>query len=237
MIEKPSAGPYDGPMPERIRCGGKPVTAIVLAGGRGRRMAADKAGLDVGGRTLLELVLDQVGPLFEEILISVSPGQRLPLEPGPAFRVVEDETPGLGPLAGILAGLKAARNDACMVIACDIPEIDRALLEALARTTCGSEITVAVGPSGLYEPLFALYRKSVIPRIEALLASGERSILPLFDRCRTVIVQFDDPGRLRNLNTREDLASYLRTMGGSKGARPHAPAGRGGRTREDKKKN
>ncbi|HDT13077.1 MAG TPA: hypothetical protein ENO03_01845, partial [Candidatus Aminicenantes bacterium] len=67
-----------GGMRRRIRCGGKPMTAVVLAGGRGRRMNADKPGLDIGGRTLLEHVLAQVGPLFDEILVSVSRGQSPP---------------------------------------------------------------------------------------------------------------------------------------------------------------
>jgi molybdopterin-guanine dinucleotide biosynthesis protein A len=206
------------------------MTAIVLAGGRSRRMKADKAGLDVGGRTLLGHVLAQVEPLFDEILVSLSPGQRLAPDrtaapkrtrsagssaPGgrPAIRLVEDEAAGLGPLAGILAGLKAARNEACMVIACDIPDMDVPLLRALASATGGSEITVPVGPSGLYEPLFALYRKSVVPRIESLLASGERSVLPLYDLCRTAVVPFEDPGRVRNLNTRADYEVYLRSKG------------------------
>ncbi|MCK7483867.1 MAG: NTP transferase domain-containing protein [Candidatus Moduliflexus flocculans] len=59
-------------MKRKIRCGGKPMTAIVLAGGRGRRMKADKAGLDVGGRTLLEHVLAQIEPYFDEVLVSAA---------------------------------------------------------------------------------------------------------------------------------------------------------------------
>ena len=139
---------------------------------------------------------------------------------GIATTVVRDEVEGLGPLGGVLAGLKAARNDACLVIACDIPEIDVPLLEALARTTCGSEITVPVGPSGLYEPLFALYKRSIIPEIEALLASGERSILPLFERCRTVVVGIEDAGRIRNLNTRADYKEYLRSQSPGRRTKP-----------------
>ncbi len=201
-----------GGMSGRIRCGEKEMTAVVLAGGRGRRMKADKAGLDVGGRTLLEHVLAQVAPLVDEVIVALSPGRALPFRrpAKAAFRVIEDEAGGLGPAAGILAGLKAARNDACLVVACDIPEIDLDLLGELSRTACWSEITVPVGPAGLYEPLFAVYRKSVIPALEALLAEGERSLLPLFDRCRTAVVQFEDPGRVRNLNTREDYEAYLR---------------------------
>lgn len=219
-----------GAVRERVECGGKPMTAIVLAGGHGRRMKADKAGLDVGGRTLLEHVLAQIAPLVDEVIVALSPGRALPFRPRPAaadrdapgtkgpspdvpFRVVVDEAAGLGPVAGVLAGLKAARNDACLVLACDIPELDTGLLRELARTACWSEITVPVGPAGLYEPLFAVYRKSVIPAIKTLLAEGERSLLPLFDRCRTAVVQFEDPGRICNLNTREDYEAYLRQAG------------------------
>ena len=206
----------------RVRCGGKAMTAIVLAGGLGSRMKADKAGLEVGGRTLLEHVLAQLGPYYEEVLVSVSPGQaprvndramRNVLILGSSPRIVEDDVPGLGPLGGILAGLKAAANDACAVVACDIPEIDLPLLRSLARAAGGTEIAVPTGPAGHYEPLFAVYRRSVVPEIEALIRTGERSILPLYGRCRTAVVRFKDSHRLRNLNTRADYEAYLRELG------------------------
>ncbi len=203
------------PMKRRIRCGGRPMTVIVLAGGRSRRMKADKAGLDVGGRTLLEHVLDQVQPLFDEVLVSLSPGQRVDYTKrrgvsAPQLRIVRDEMPGLGPMAGILAGLTAARNDACMVVACDIPNVDAPFLRRLARAAAKSEIAVPVTAAGQFEPLFAVYAKSVIPKIEALLGSGERSLLPLFPKCRTVSVPLGNARWLRNLNTRADYNDYLR---------------------------
>lgn len=224
-----------GGVTETITCGGREMTALVLAGGRGRRMGADKAGLDIGGRTLLEHVLVQIEPLFDEILVSISDG-RPPGTAGRArrrtdIRLVVDDVPGQGPVGGILAGLKAARNDACLAVACDIPDIDLDLLRLLARTACWSEIAVPVGPAGLYEPLFAVYRKSVIPRIEGLLASGERSLLPLFDRCRTAVVQFEDAGRIRNLNTRADYEAYRSLATGRAGGPPACAAGRSGRRR------
>jgi molybdopterin-guanine dinucleotide biosynthesis protein A len=207
-----------GGVKRRIRCGGKPMTAIVLAGGCGQRMRADKAGLAVGGRTLLQHVLSQLEPYFKEILVSVSSGQKIERQrrpwPGrlPQIRIVEDETPGIGPLGGIQAGLKAAANDACAVIACDIPDIDVPLLRSLARSARDAEIAVPVGPAGHFEPLFAVYRKSVVPEIEALLRSGERSIIPLFGRGRTAVLRLDDASWLRNLNTRGEYESYLRTF-------------------------
>ncbi len=223
------------------------MTAIVLAGGRSRRMKADKAGLDVGGKTLLEYVLGQIEPYFDEVLVSLSPGQKPALAAGAAEprrpvsetrsgrspsapRFIEDETPDLGPLGGILSGLKSAANEACAVIACDIPDVDIAFLRSLGRAAQGCEIAVPVGPSGLHEPLFAVYRKSIVPEIEALLASGERSILPLYETCRTAIVLFEDPGRFRNLNTRADYESYLSTIPRQGADRSR---GRGGRRGKD----
>ncbi len=198
-----------GTVKRKIRCGGKPMTVIVLAGGRGRRMKADKTGLAVGDRTLLEHVLSQLEPHFSEILISVSPGQKIRFAAG---RPVEDGTLGQGPLAGILAGLKAAANDASAVVACDIPDINVPLLRSLARAAGGAEIAVPVGPAGHFEPLFAVYRRSAVPAIEELLQAGERSILPLFGRCRTTVLRIEDAAWLRNLNTRKDYESYILSL-------------------------
>jgi molybdenum cofactor guanylyltransferase len=191
------------------------MTAVVLAGGRGSRMKADKARLEVGGRTLLEHVLAQVDDRFDEVLVSISAGQksRLPAAIRATARFVEDEEPGLGPLGGILYALKAAKNDACAVVACDIPDIDLPLLRSLARAAGEADIAVPVGPTGHYEPLFAVYRRSIVPEIEALLRANEQSVLPLYERCRTAVVRFEDSGRLRNLNTREDYEAYLRSLG------------------------
>lgn len=215
-----------GGMTRKVRCAGRPMTAVVLAGGRGRRMGADKAGLDVLGRTLLEHVLAQLAPRFDEVLVVVSPGGARQAEAlvgnrlRPSLRVVEDEAPGLGPLGGILAGLKAAANSACAVVACDIPDVDVPLLRSLARAAADADVAVPVDPMGRREPLFAVYGKTAGPEIEALLRSGERSVLPLFERCRTVPVALGDARRLRNLNTRGDYEAYLTALVSRRPKRP-----------------
>jgi molybdopterin-guanine dinucleotide biosynthesis protein A len=170
--------------------------------------------LAVGEKTLLEHVVGQIAPCFDEVLVSLSRRNKTALPKGmrTGVAIVTDETPGLGPIGGILAGLKAARNEACAVIACDIPDIDIPLLRRIARAADGFEIAVPTGPSGLHEPLFAVYRRSVAPRIEALLAGGERSVLPLYGRCRTAFVRMDGAAPLRNLNTRGDYEAYLRSI-------------------------
>ena len=189
--------------------GRKGASLIILAGGKGRRMGFDKASLTLRGGPLIRRVLRQVEGMFDEVLISVSRGQAVDT---PGCRTVEDAAPGQGPLAGILAGLKAAKNEVCAVLACDIPDIDVSFLAGLIAKTQGFDIVVPVSSGGFFEPLFAVYTRSVIPEIEVLVQAGDFSILTLFDRCRTRKVRLKDSGWLRNLNTPEDFKKYLREL-------------------------
>jgi len=189
--------------------GRKGASLIILAGGKGRRMGTDKANLPIPGGPLIGRVLRQVEGMFDEVLISISRGQAVD---APGCRAVEDAAPGQGPLAGILAGLKAAKNEVCAVLACDIPDIDAGFLAGLITKAQGFDIVVPVLSGGLFEPLFAVYGRSVIPEIETLVQAGDFSILTLFDRCRTRKVRLKDSGWLRNLNTPEDYKQYLREL-------------------------
>jgi len=198
---------------------GRPVTLIILAGGRSRRMKRDKAGLPMPEGTLLERILIQAEGYFEEILISLSAGQKISvggskLPPGrrPAVRRVEDEVPGQGPMAGILAGLKAASHGVCAVIACDIPDIHLNLMRRLVRQAEKYDVVVPLSPSGLVEPLFAVYRRRVRVKMQKLLDSGQRSLLPLLDAVRTCRLPLGSSARLKNLNTPDEYLSFLKSL-------------------------
>jgi molybdopterin-guanine dinucleotide biosynthesis protein A len=202
-----------------IRCAGRPVSLILLAGGRSRRMKRDKAGLPMPEGTLLERILLQVEGYFDDILISLSPGQRLSISRGkppaggrPAFRCIEDAVPGQGPMAGILAGLKAASHEVCAVIACDMPDIHIDFLRRLVRKAEIFDVVVPLSSDGLAEPLFAVYRRKVRAKMQKLLASGQRSLLPLLDRVRTYRFPVRDTAWLKNLNTPDDYRLFLKTL-------------------------
>jgi molybdenum cofactor guanylyltransferase len=193
----------------KLNCGGRAVSLVVLAGGKSRRMKTDKARLPLPDGTMIQRILAQVEGLFDEILVSVSGDQDVRL---PGYTIVRDEFEGGGPLAGIWAGLRAAANDACVVLACDIPDIDIRFLGSLVQKASGYEIVVPVSKGGLLEPLFAVYRKSVIPRIEGFIRKKEYSILPLIENSHTLRVRMKDTAWLRNLNTPEDYADYLESL-------------------------
>ena len=187
----------------------RPMTLVVLAGGQSRRMGCDKALLPVGARTLLEETIRPLADLFDEVLIVVSSGQRIPLPAGRAGRVVEDEIAGQGPLRGILTGLRAAEHDACFFLACDMPGLSAGVVRKIADQSAAVEIAIAVTDRSLKEPLLGLYKKSVIPEIEGLLASGERSILALIDRVRTreVFLRVDEIPL--NINTPDEYKTLI----------------------------
>lgn len=177
------------------------MTLAVLAGGRSRRMGRDKAFLPLGRSTLIEETVRPLERFFDEVLIAVSPGQTAPPLP---WKTVEDDVAGEGPLRGILTGLRSARNEACFILACDAPGLSPAVVRKIVDASEGVDIAVAVTDGGLREPLLGVYRKSVISEIEALLQSGERSILPLFGRVKTREVRFERGDLPANVNTPED---------------------------------
>jgi len=170
-------------------------------------MKRDKALLPTPERPLIERTLAQLEGLFAEVLVSVSPGRRYDFL---SVRQIPDPVEGIGPLAGILAGLKEARFDPVFVLACDIPGVDRGFVGGLIAAAEGFDAAVPRTSKGL-EPLLAVYRKTAIGPIERLLAAGKRSVLDLFPLIRANILDIGDPAWLRNINTPDEYEAFLRS--------------------------
>lgn len=162
-------------------------TAIVLCGGMSTRMGREKASLPFHGESLLARVVRMVAPLVGEVLVVARDGQAMPPDLPATVRVVRDGTPGAGPLAGIAAGLAAARAGFVFATACDAPLLEPGLVRLLFERAASADAAVAVA-GGFPNPLLAVYRTSVLPHAEALLAAGLRRPVFLFDRVRTDVV-------------------------------------------------
>jgi molybdopterin-guanine dinucleotide biosynthesis protein A len=115
-------------------------------------------------------------------------------------------------MRGLLTGLRAATHETCFVVACDMPRARIASGRKILRRAAGRDCAIAIGPGGLKEPLFGIYRKSCLPAIEGLLAAGERSLLALYERVRTAYIPLD-PGEMPvNLNTPEDFRLFVENL-------------------------
>ena len=187
---------------------------VILAGGLSRRMGQDKATLPAGDRTLIEHLARRLGPVVDETIIAGGPMQAS-LE---NVRVVADQRPGLGPLAGMLAGLTAATHRHVWVVGCDLPDVEPAL-GGLLRALAGDFEAVVPRPTQEPEGVCALYVRDLALRISDLLESGERSIKSLLDRSAVRYLTSDelrsvDPElrSFRNINTPADYEDWLRSQ-------------------------
>jgi molybdopterin-guanine dinucleotide biosynthesis protein A len=183
------------------------VSAIILAGGQSRRMQREKSLLPVNGCTLIETVIAQIRPFFSEIIISAAKKDKFAFLNLP---IIEDEAPGQGPLLAILSALRASTHAVNFILACDIPVIHIPYLQKIIALATTNDIVVPRYRDGKFEPLFAVYNRSIIPAIEKQIKTGDRRISSLFHVCSTQFMAMDDEIWLKNLNTLKEYHDYLR---------------------------
>jgi molybdopterin-guanine dinucleotide biosynthesis protein A len=191
------------------RCGGLVVqaSAVILAGGKSSRMGQDKSLIRIGGVTILELLARQLQPLAREVLISSSdPASHgflgLPLVP--------DEKPDCGPIMGILSCLSAAANEKVFFTPCDIPGLPGGFVMDLLVRARSADLVMATDAKGRYEPLLAVYSRSLVPSIRSLVAEGQRRIVSILELpgIKADFVSLAGQSWYHNLNSPEDLADF-----------------------------
>lgn len=196
------------------------ITAVILAGGRSRRLGRDKAVEPFADEPLLCRVIRRaaagVNANAGDVVVVVADPARaaaLPLEP--EQRTAVDAFPGCGPLGGIYTGLTAARTEWSLAVACDLPFLSVPLLRYMARLRDGVDIVAPV-VNGRPEPTHALYSRRCRPAIAARLQAGRLKTANLFS---DVTVRYVDETEIRrfdpellsffNINRPADLARAL----------------------------
>jgi molybdopterin-guanine dinucleotide biosynthesis protein A len=136
-------------------------------------------------------------------------------------RIITDRYPGMGVLAGVHAGLAAARGEWAFVVAADMPLLNPDLLRAMAAAACEDCDIVVPRWRGNLEPLHALYRPAACaPAAEAALLRGQRRIIAFYDAVRVCAFEAAEVARYApegasffNVNTPEDWAAARRRLG------------------------
>lgn len=132
------------------------ITGIVLAGGKSQRMGQDKAMVLWRGKTMIDWVIDCIHPLCDEIIVSSNTlGDCYK-----GFQVVSDNFKNIGPIAGIEAGLKAAKNPITLIVSCDTPLLPTELFSFILSKHQGFQISLA-SHNGINEPMIGVYSKEV----------------------------------------------------------------------------
>ncbi|WP_394250982.1 molybdenum cofactor guanylyltransferase MobA [Vibrio profundi] len=181
---------------------------VILAGGQARRMGGkDKGLVELNGRPLIQYVFDNLSKQTQSITINANRNLE---RYGQFAPVVQDIFPHFpGPLGGIHAGLKSAESDWVGFVPCDSPQINDDLVERFCQQV-EPDSDILVAHDGEYkQPVFTLFHKRVLPKLEAFLERGDRKIILLYKECKTSYVDFSDsPNCFVNLNTPEELTQF-----------------------------
>jgi len=168
------------------------LTGVLLVGGASERFGSPKALAIHGGRMLAEIAWDTLAFCDERLGVGkAADGLELP------FGVVDDGTDVRAPIAGVVAGLRAARHDVCIVLPVDMPLVRPETLQALAFACADA----AVSQNG---PLPGAYRTSTLPVFERALAAGDLSLRGVLPGLDTLVVELDE-SELVNINTPDDI--------------------------------
>ena len=159
--------------------------AVLLAGGKSRRMGQCKALMEVDGETLLRRTVRTLAG-FRELWLSANDpalAQDLPV------RLVADHYPGHGPLAGLEAALAATEQEALVCVSCDLPYLTAAVPALLLEHLGEADAAVCVDSTGRIHPLCGIYRRGTLPVIRSLLESDERRMMAFLQKIDCVYVQ------------------------------------------------
>lgn len=175
------------------------VTGLILAGGMGLRMGGQDKGLvDYKGKPLVDWVIERLQPHVDELLISAN--RNLDEYSRRGYRVVTDSLPDYqGPLAGILAGLQAARHEWMLSVPCDVPHLPQNLVMHLAEHAVGREAVFARDVERDH-PAILLLNQACLPKLMDYLEKGGRSVKGLLGALNVVAATFPDPAAFGNMN-------------------------------------
>lgn len=164
---------------------------------------------------MIEMLLDRVHGLAEDILVTTNRPQDYAFL---GVRLASDPVPGAGALAGLRTALAAARGETVLVLACDLPFVARPLLEYLLARAAEADVVIP-RRAGEYEPLLAVYARSVLPAVDSALADGRGRMISFFPDVRVLTIEpeewggFDPEGlSFFNVNTPEELAEAERLL-------------------------
>jgi molybdenum cofactor guanylyltransferase len=197
----------------------EPISAAILAGGQSSRMGANKALMQVGGRPIVERVIDQVRPLADDLVLIANTATDYAHLGLPIF---PDLLPGRGPLGGLYTAITQAQHAHTLVTSCDLPFLSPSLLRFLIDLREGWDVVVPLDREGYPQGLHAVYGKGCLEPIRRRLDANLLKVSGLFDDVRVRYVTGEeidrfDPERLSffNANTPRDALQAERLAAAS----------------------
>jgi len=182
------------------------ATVLVMAGGRSDRFGKVKSLLTLYGKPLIQHVMEGVGGLSKEVIISCKTGDGSLQDLFPDARIVLDDDRIKGPLAGFKSALPHIHTEYVIVVPCDGPFIRQTVIEFILERGRGHDASIPRWPNGFIEPLIAVYRtKSLGKAVDRAWRDGIMKLSTMIDTMEDVLyVPTED---LRELDP--DMESFI----------------------------
>lgn len=188
------------------------VSSIVLAGGKGLRIGRNKALIELDDENLLQRVVYRLSFLNSDIIVVIADEENIShIVSGRKLKIVTDIYRGKGPLAGIYSGLVNSNSACNVVVACDMPFLNKDLISYMLEVSTGFDIAIP-RLGNFVEPLHAIYSKNCLGAIKKLLEDDNLKIDNLLNIVKVRYVEAEeidnfDPQHLSffNVNTKADL--------------------------------
>lgn len=182
------------------------LNGLVLAGGKSQRMGNPKDKINWHGKEQRYYAADLLAPFCDEVFISCRQDQLENFDIN--YNALTDTFLNMGPFGGILSALRSQRDKAWLVVACDLPLLDKKSLEFLIENRNIEKVaTTYESPfDGLPEPLITIWEPKSYPLLLNFLGSGITCPRKVLINSDTLILKPRNPDSLMNVNTPEDMA-------------------------------
>ena len=171
------------------------MSGIILAGGSSSRLGRNKAFIEIGGQRLIDRVISRISEIADSLIIVTNDTDKYSSFADRAF-IAKDIVPGLGPLAGLQAGLTASSDDVNLIVSCDAPFLRQPVLSYLVDNIDDADALVPRW-DGRVHTLLAVYRKSCLPAITAALSEKRLRLDSFFD---DIVVEYTEESSLYSLD-------------------------------------
>lgn len=186
-------------------------TAVILCGGKSKRMGFDKCNIKINHKYLIEIIGEKLEEIFQEIILVSNDVNKFKQI---KYAVVEDILPEIGPLGAIYTALKKCSSKYIFVIPCDMPVINLDYIRYMMSFIDQEKVEgVATYRLNFIEPLYAFYSKDMLHIFEKYIENQNYKLQELISSCK---VHYVDEGKVKeyskdmdmfiNLNYAKDLA-------------------------------
>ena len=189
-----------------------PINGLVLAGGKSERMGFDKGSVNWHGKEQRYYMADMLKPYCNDVYISSRNEQQHDISAD--YESLPDTFTGLGPYGGILSALREQPDSAWLVVACDLPLLNKETLRHLTANRNSSSIATAYISAfdGFPEPLITIWEPKSYPVLLSFLAQGYSCPRKVLINSDITLLNAPDPEALTNVNTPEELEKVKRIL-------------------------